>query len=294
MRRIWTVALLLLAAGPIWGADKAAPLPASKTVADEDDVRDRLGERFTSQGRGISFRPPIGGAQIKRTPIGADIVRYTSADEKWSFNVSMLTFEKPAKLLSVDDPRTPEDESKTKPGILQQIVQQLGQNNIATEILRQDVVNVGKNDVGMLVARYTQGGATGWAAQRVRAEFPEFGAAAALHGDDPLLFTGEMIYRWMFENDPVLRPLRRAADVLAERDSWPRLYDIPRLQGNDVPAAAAIYYHDMYVPREYSERTAATIRGLRAWVTSEYQHDGLRVSSGQVLDRLIAMARGNA
>ncbi len=143
-------------------------------------------------------------------------------------------------------------------------------------------------------ACYTQGGATGWAAQRVRAEFPEFGAAAALHGDDPLLFTGEMIYRWMFENDPVLRPLRRAADVLAERDSWPRLYDIPRLQANDVPAAAAIYYDDMYVPREYSERTAATIRGLRAWVTSEYQHDGLRVSSGQVLDRLIAMARGNA
>jgi hypothetical protein len=26
-------------------------------------------------------------------------------------------------------------------------------------------------------------------------------------------------------------------------------------------------------------------------VTSEYEHDGLRVSSGAVLDRLIAMAR---
>jgi hypothetical protein len=29
-------------------------------------------------------------------------------------------------------------------------------------------------------------------------------------------------------------------------------------------------------------------------VTNEYEHDGLRVSNGQVLDRLIAMARGNA
>ena len=61
-----------------------------------------------------------------------------------------------------------------------------------------------------------------------------------------------------------------------------------------MPAAAAIYYDDMYVPREYSVRTGATIRGLRAWVTNEYEHDGLRVSNGRVLDRLIAMTRGSA
>jgi pimeloyl-ACP methyl ester carboxylesterase len=143
-------------------------------------------------------------------------------------------------------------------------------------------------------ACYAQGRATGWAAQRIRAEFPEFGIAAALHTDYPLLFTGEMIYPWMIENDPVLRPLRRAANVLAEYESWPLLYDAPRLQANDVPAAAAIYYGDMYVPAQYSVQTAAAIGGLQAWVTNEYEHDGLRVSKGQVLDRLIAMARGNA
>jgi hypothetical protein len=48
----------------------------------------------------------------------------------------------------------------------------------------------------------------------------------------------------------------------------------------------------MYVNREFSMRTAGAIRGLRAWVTSEYEHDGLRVSSGAVLGRLIAMGRG--
>jgi len=46
------------------------------------------------------------------------------------------------------------------------------------------------------------------------------------------------------------------------------------------------------VNREFSMRTADAIRGLRAWVTSEYEHDGLRVSSGAVLDRLIVMGRG--
>jgi pimeloyl-ACP methyl ester carboxylesterase len=143
-------------------------------------------------------------------------------------------------------------------------------------------------------ACYGQGGATNWAAQRVRAEFPAFDAAAALDSDEPLLFTGEMIYPWMFENDPVLAPLAEAGEILAQRDSWPRLYDAERLRANEVPAAAAVYFDDMYVPVEFSVPTARTIRGLRPWVTNEYEHDGLRVSGGKVLDRLIAMVRGNA
>jgi pimeloyl-ACP methyl ester carboxylesterase len=140
---------------------------------------------------------------------------------------------------------------------------------------------------------YAQGFATRWAAQRIRPEFGEFDAAAAIEGAAPLLFTGEMIYPWMIDADPVLRPLREAADLLAERGDWPPLYDPSRLAANEVPAAAAVYYDDMYVDREFSMRTAGAIRGLRAWVTSEYEHDGLRVSSGAVLDRLIGMCRGD-
>jgi pimeloyl-ACP methyl ester carboxylesterase len=143
-------------------------------------------------------------------------------------------------------------------------------------------------------ACYAQGGATRWAAQRVRAEFPEFDAGTALDGDGPLLFTGEMIYPWMFENDPVLALLAEAAEILAQRDSWPLLYDADQLRANDVPAAAAVYVDDMYVPLEFSVQTARAIRGLRPWITNEYEHDGLRVSSGKILDRLIAMVRGNA
>jgi len=143
-------------------------------------------------------------------------------------------------------------------------------------------------------ACYAQGTATRWAAQRIRAEYPEFDPAAALEGDGPLLFTGEMIYPWMFDADPVLRPLREAADALAEREDWPPLYDAARLAANEVPVAAAVYFNDMYVPTEFSVPTGQAIRGLRAWVTSEYEHNGLRVSNGAVLDRLIALARGAA
>ena len=140
-------------------------------------------------------------------------------------------------------------------------------------------------------AAYAQGLATRWSAQRIRAEFGEFDPRVT--GANPLYFTGEMIYPWMIDADPVLRPLREAADILAERDDWPPLYDPTRLAANEVPVAAAVYYNDMYVDRELSMQTAQAIRGLQAWVTSEYEHDGLRVSNGAVLDRLIGMARGN-
>jgi pimeloyl-ACP methyl ester carboxylesterase len=143
-------------------------------------------------------------------------------------------------------------------------------------------------------ACYAQGTATGWSAQRIRAEFPEFGPGPALEGAEPLLFTGEMIYPWMFEQDPVLRPFRDAAELIAEYADWPALYEPARLAVNEVPVAAAVYFDDMYVPLELSVRAAEAIPGLRSWVTSEYEHDGLRVSNGAVLRRLIGLAQGLA
>jgi pimeloyl-ACP methyl ester carboxylesterase len=136
-------------------------------------------------------------------------------------------------------------------------------------------------------ACYAQGQPTQWAAQRVRAEFPGFDPGA-----EPLLFTGEMIYPWMLSNDPVLRPMRDAADIIASRDDWPVLYDPARLASCEVPVAAAVYHDDMYVSYALAMPTAHAIRGLRPWVTNEYEHDGLRVSGDRVLNRLIAMVRG--
>ncbi|WP_035797640.1 alpha/beta fold hydrolase [Kitasatospora mediocidica] len=135
-------------------------------------------------------------------------------------------------------------------------------------------------------------GATDWAAQRVRSEFPEFDAVRALEAGSPVHFTGEMIYPWMFETDPALRPLRGAAELLAQRTDWPDLYAPEVLATNQVPVVAAVYHDDMYVDTADSLATADAVRGLRTWVTNEWEHDGLRVSGNQVLDRLIRMSRG--
>ncbi|MFI9330855.1 alpha/beta fold hydrolase [Kitasatospora sp. NPDC052868] len=135
---------------------------------------------------------------------------------------------------------------------------------------------------------------TAWSAERVRKEFPEFDAEAALESGAPVLFTGEMIYPWLFDADPALRPLKETADLLAARTEWPDLYDPARLAANEVPVAAAVYHDDMYVDTADSLETARAVRGLRTWITNEWEHDGLRVSGGKVLDRLIALVRGEA
>lgn len=135
---------------------------------------------------------------------------------------------------------------------------------------------------------------TNWSAERVRTEFPQYDAAKTLAGDGPLLFTGESIHPWMFETDPALRPLRETAELLAARTDWTPLYDSARLAANEVPVAAAVYHDDMYVDTAHSLETARSIRGLRTWVTDEFEHDGVRAGGPRVLDRLLALTRDEA
>jgi len=137
-------------------------------------------------------------------------------------------------------------------------------------------------------AEYCQETASHWSAERVRAEYPEFD----LSPEQPAYFTGEMIYPWMFDEYRFLRPLKAAAELLANDDSWPRLYDPDVLRANTVPCVAAVYYDDMYVERAFSEDAAQTIRGLKPWVTNEYEHNALRADGEKVLDRLLGLLTG--
>ena len=137
---------------------------------------------------------------------------------------------------------------------------------------------------------YTEGEAANWSAERIRAEYPEFNYAP----DKPLLFTGEMIYPWMFDEYAGLRPLKEAAHLLATDADWPKLYDKAVLQHNAVPVAAAMYYDDMYVERALSEETASCIKGIKVWATSEYEHNALRSDGARVLGRLMDMLHGKA
>jgi pimeloyl-ACP methyl ester carboxylesterase len=129
---------------------------------------------------------------------------------------------------------------------------------------------------------YADGVATRWSAHRL--------LPTEVDGH---LFTGEHIFPWMWEDYSELHGHRAAADVLADHP-WPALYDADRLRQNDIPVAATIYVNDLYVERDFAVETARTIRGLRAWETDEYAHNGLRADGERVLGRLIDLVKGRA
>jgi len=106
-------------------------------------------------------------------------------------------------------------------------------------------------------------------------------------------FTAEHVFPWMFEDYGALVPHRAVAEILADHP-WPRLYDAAALAVNEVPVAATIYVNDLYVERQFAEETAAQIRGLKSWITNEYEHNGLRADGERVLGRLIDLVRGHA
>ncbi len=130
---------------------------------------------------------------------------------------------------------------------------------------------------------YADGVATRWSAARL----------LPAEVEDEAYFTAEHVYPWMWEDYGALRPQRAAAELLAEHP-WPRLYDPDRLRRNEVPVAATIYVNDLYVERTFAMETAASVRGLRSWVTNEFEHNGLRADGERVLGRLIDLVRGRA
>lgn len=134
-------------------------------------------------------------------------------------------------------------------------------------------------------AIYCQGTASNWAAERVQADFPQFDYAPGKE----FLFTGEMVYPWMCDEFETLRPLKGAAELLAAKSDWPALYDLDVLAENRVPVAAALYYHDMYVDLCLAMETVARVPNVETWVTSEYEHNGLRTDGKRILDKLFAM-----
>ncbi len=61
-----------------------------------------------------------------------------------------------------------------------------------------------------------------------------------------------------------------------------------------MPVAATIYTEDLYVERTFAEQTAERFPNFQAWITSEYDHNGLRVDGERILGRLIDLVRGRA
>ena len=122
------------------------------------------------------------------------------------------------------------------------------------------------------------------------------GAAAAarrLRGQ-PELFTGEHVYPWMFEEYGALAPLREAAE-------HPRRARVaaplrPRAARGQRGAGRRGDLRRRHVRRARLLRGDGGARSAACapWLTSEYEHNGLRADGDRMLGRLIDLARGRA
>ncbi|KAI4187492.1 MAG: hypothetical protein L6R41_002774 [Letrouitia leprolyta] len=122
---------------------------------------------------------------------------------------------------------------------------------------------------------YLQGdNISNWSADRVMKEHPEF-MNLSTSNDDPIYFTGEMIYPSMFSAYSELRPLASTAKLLAQMTDWPVLYDEAQLANNTVPVYASAYIDDMYVSFDLAMATARRIRGCKYFVTNTMYHDAI-------------------
>jgi hypothetical protein len=137
---------------------------------------------------------------------------------------------------------------------------------------------------------YCQGFSSNWSAHRVRESYPEFNYQTG----QPFYFTGEMVFPWMFEQYATLQPLKEAAQIIAEKQDWANLYDEDVLANNKVPVSCAVYADDMFVEMDISRETLAHIPNSKAWITNEYEHNGLRADGVRILDKLISMGNQTA
>ncbi|MGB0897926.1 MAG: alpha/beta fold hydrolase [Psychrobium sp.] len=132
---------------------------------------------------------------------------------------------------------------------------------------------------------YCQAFASNWAAHEVRHQSFTNEFNIDEHSQS-FNFTGEMIFPWMFEQFSQLKPLAQAAQLLAEKDDWPALYDLQQLANNKVPVVAAVYETDMYVDIAYSNETLQQVNGAIAWYSAAHEHNGIKVDGANIFSTL--------
>lgn len=146
------------------------------------------------------------------------------------------------------------------------------------------------------------GKASNWAAYRVGKSIAEFGSAPGMHWllsvrdalnyqgqDQPLYFSGEVVYPSHFDCYPELKDMKETAELLAKYDEWPQLYDLDQLARNKVPVYAASYVEDMYVDADFARETARLVRGIKVFETNGLYHGAIRVKAEEVLGQLFKL-----
>lgn len=136
---------------------------------------------------------------------------------------------------------------------------------------------------------------TSWAADRARYAEGNQQFIFDEKKDGPVYFTGEMVYKSMFEDYAELAKLKNVAYALHDVSKWRKLYDpevLRSLSWDKLPIVSATYVHDQYVDfsltMETKERYFSN-DNLRQYISSEHFHNGLRSDPENVLGALFRL-----
>ncbi|KAF9221403.1 alpha/beta-hydrolase [Gyrodon lividus] len=139
---------------------------------------------------------------------------------------------------------------------------------------------------------YCQNRAANWSAHRIIGAHQEFQWSVVKNSQDsPIYFTGEMIFPDMFDDYYNLRPLKNAAELLANDNSWDKLYDLEKLAQNTVKVNAATYHDDMYVDFGFAQETAARIANTEQFITNQNYHNGIRKNGEEIMKTLFELSK---
>lgn len=136
--------------------------------------------------------------------------------------------------------------------------------------------------------------ASNWSADRLRfLQKSNYIYGKVENTEDPVYFTGEMVFKSMFDDFSELQQFKSLAHSLHNNETWSPLYDVSKLQTiswKDVPIVAASYYYDQYVDFDTTIQVKKNVfknnGNLRQYVTSEFFHNGLRAGPEKVLGSL--------
>ncbi|KAK6464716.1 prolyl aminopeptidase [Scheffersomyces coipomensis] len=103
-------------------------------------------------------------------------------------------------------------------------------------------------------------------------------------------FTGEMVYKSMFEDYVELQPFKKLGYALHANKKWSKLYDTKVLHETKVPIVAATYVYDQYVDFDLTRKVKENVfkgnGNLKQFITSEFFHNGVRAGAEKVLGSL--------
>lgn len=174
-----------------------------------------------------------------------------------------------------------------------------------TYLILNSIQNSSSFDTNILYALFQEAiycdgdSKSNWAADRTRYnagnEAFVFGTEK-VNTSEPVFFTGEMVYKSMFDDYAELVPLKELAHQLHAKTNWSRLYDpktLGTLTWEKVPVVGATYFYDQFVDFETTMKVKKLVfkdnGNLKQYITSEFFHNGLRADPEKVLGSLFKL-----